>query len=194
MAEIMIVTGGSRGIGAAVARLAGQRGYDVCVNYARAKDRAEEVVKDIEKAGRRAIAVQADVGVEDDLTRLFETVDKELGAVTALVNNAGVDYDTQIAEFELSGLERVYAVNIFALFISAREAIKRMSSERGANGGPSLTSVRFRRVTADYRATSSMRRPKVRSMRSPWVSRASWAVRGSGSPVYARPDTHGYVR
>ncbi len=139
MAGIMIVTGGSRGIGAAIARLAGQRGYDVCVNYAQAKERADEVVAAIEKAGQRAIAVQADVGVEGDLVRLFETVDEELGTVTALINNAGIDYETAIAEFELSGLERVYAVNIFGPFITAREAIKRMSTERGGTGGTIVT-------------------------------------------------------
>ena len=147
MAEIMIVTGGSRGIGAAIARLAGQRGYDVCVNYSRAEERANEVVKDIEEVGQQAIAVQADVGVEADLIRLFETVDKELGGVTALVNNAGVDYDTEIAEFELRGLERVYAVNIFGPFITAREAIKRMSNKRGGKGG---TIVNVGSISARY--------------------------------------------
>ena len=147
MAGIMIVTGGSRGIGAAIAQLAGQRGYDVCVNYTRAKERADEVVKDIEKAGQRAVAVQADVGEEGDLIRLFETVDKELGTVTALVNNAGVDYETPIAEFELSGLERVYAVNIFGPFITAREAIKRMSTKSGGKGG---TIVNVGSISARY--------------------------------------------
>ena len=88
MSKVMIVTGGSRGIGAAIARLAGAKGYDVAVNYAQAKDRAEEVAADIEKAGQRAIAVQADMGKEGDILRMLETVDNELGPVSAIVNNA----------------------------------------------------------------------------------------------------------
>ena len=135
MAKIMIVTGASRGIGAAIARLAGKRGYDVAVNYTRAKDKADAVVRDIEKTGRRAIAVQGDVGSEADLMRLFETVDKSLGRVDALVNNAGVDYETAIVDFKLDGLERVYGVNVFGPFIAAREAIKRMSNKHGGKGG-----------------------------------------------------------
>lgn len=82
--KTLIVTGGSRGIGAATARLAGQRGYAVCVNYLQDRDAAELVAASIP----RAIAVQADIGVEDDVVRLFETVDRELGPLTALVNNA----------------------------------------------------------------------------------------------------------
>lgn len=147
MAKIMIVTGASRGIGAAIARLAGQRGYDVAVNYTRARDKAEAVVRDIEKAGRRAIAVQGDVGAEADLLRLFETTDKSLGPVSALVNNAGVDYETPIVDFELEGLRRVYGVNVFGPFIAAREAIKRMSTQRGGTGG---TIVNVGSISARY--------------------------------------------
>lgn len=147
MAKIMIVTGASRGIGAAIARLAGQRGYDVAVNYTRARDKAEAVVRDIEKAGRRAIAVQGDVGAEADLLRLFETTDKSLGPVSALVNNAGVDYETPIVDFALEGLRRVYGVNVFGPFIAAREAIKRMSTQRGGTGG---TIVNVGSISARY--------------------------------------------
>ncbi len=86
--QIMIVTGGSRGIGAATARLAATRGYDLCVNYLGNVEGAQSVVRDVEAAGRRAIAVQGDVSKEDEVARLFETVDRELGTVTALVNNA----------------------------------------------------------------------------------------------------------
>jgi len=135
MSKVMIVTGASRGIGAAVARLAGAKGYDVAVNYSRAKEKAEGVVNDIEKSGQRAIAVVADIGVEDDVVRMFDTVDKALGPVTALVNNAGIDYETAIEGMKLEGLRRVYAVNIFGPFIAARESIKRMSTKRGGKGG-----------------------------------------------------------
>jgi len=131
----MIVTGASRGIGAAIARLAGKRGYDVAVNYTRAKDKADAVVKDIQKAGQRAIAVQGDVGSEADLVRVFETVDKQLGPLSVLMNNAGVDYETPIEKVELGGIERVYAVNVFGLFIGARESIKRMAKKHGGKGG-----------------------------------------------------------
>ncbi|HYG41413.1 MAG TPA: SDR family NAD(P)-dependent oxidoreductase, partial [Bordetella sp.] len=88
--KVMIVTGGSRGIGAAVARLAAQRGYAVCINYHRRRDAADEVVQAIQAEGGRAIAVAADVADEAQVVQLFQTVDRELGRVQALVNNAGV--------------------------------------------------------------------------------------------------------
>lgn len=147
MSKVMIVTGASRGIGAAVARLAGERGYNVAVNYSRAKEKAEGVVKDIEKSGQRAIAVPADIGAEDDVVRMFETVDKALGPVTALVNNAGIDYTTAIEDMKLDGLKRVYAVNIFGPFIAARESIKRMSTKRGGKGG---TIINIGSISARY--------------------------------------------
>jgi NAD(P)-dependent dehydrogenase (short-subunit alcohol dehydrogenase family) len=135
MSKIMIVTGGSRGIGAAISRGAAARGYDVAVNYTQAQDRALEVVGDIEKLGQRAIAVQADMGNEADILRLLETVDNELGPVSAIVNNAGVDYETLTPDMETAGLHRVFAVNVFGLFIIAREAVKRMSLKHNGKGG-----------------------------------------------------------
>ncbi len=131
----MIVTGGGRGIGAAISRRAGERGYSVAVNYTQAKDRAEEVVSDIEKAGGRAIAVQADMGREDDVIRLLDVVDQELGTGSAVVNNAATDYVTMIKDIELEGLQRAFSVNVFGLFIIAREAVKRMSTKLGGHGG-----------------------------------------------------------
>ena len=135
MSKVMIVTGGSRGIGAAVARLAGAKGYDVAVNYARAGDRAEEVAADIRRAGQRAIAVQADMGKEDDILRMLETIDQELGPVSAVVNNAAIDYETLIPDMTLEGLERVFSINVFGLFIVAREVVTRMSIRQGGLGG-----------------------------------------------------------
>ncbi|MET0226735.1 MAG: SDR family NAD(P)-dependent oxidoreductase, partial [Dokdonella sp.] len=88
--RILLVTGGGRGIGAATARIAATQGYSVCVNYRRDRDAAEQVIADVRKAGQKAIAVAADVAVEADVLRLFETVDRELGPLTALVNNAGI--------------------------------------------------------------------------------------------------------
>jgi NAD(P)-dependent dehydrogenase (short-subunit alcohol dehydrogenase family) len=147
MSKVMIVTGAARGIGAAVARLAGAKGYDVAVNYTRSKDKAEQVVRDVEKSGHRAVAVQGDVGVEDDVLRMFETVDKALGPVSALVNNAGIDYETAIEDMSLERLKRVYAVNIFGPFLAARESIKRMSTKRGGKGG---TIVNVGSISARY--------------------------------------------
>ena len=135
MSGVMIVTGGSRGIGAAISRRAAQSGFDVCVKYARAKDRAEEVVQDVIQAGQRAIAVQADVGTEAGVIELFRQTDAELGQVTALVNNAAIDYETAIVDAELERIHGVFNLNIFGVFISAREAIKRMSTKRGGSGG-----------------------------------------------------------
>lgn len=135
MSGVMIVTGGSRGIGAAISRRAAKCGFDVCVNYARAKDRAEEVVQDVKRAGQRAIAVQADVSTEAGVVELFRQTDAELGSVTALVNNAAIDYETAIVDADLERIHGVFNLNIFAVFVSAREAIKRMSTKHGESGG-----------------------------------------------------------
>ncbi len=135
MAAVMIVTGGSRGIGAAIAQKAARTGFDVAVNYVRAKDRAEQVVAAVEAAGQRAIAVQADVSREEGVAELFRKTDRELGSVTALVNNAAIDYETAIVDAELGRIREVFDLNIFSVFASCREAIKRMSTARGGAGG-----------------------------------------------------------
>lgn len=136
MAKVLIVTGGSRGIGAATSVLGGKRGYKVCVNYQGRKDRADQVVAAIAAAGGAAIAVQGDVANEADVVRLFQTVDRELGPVDALVNNAGIiDPATPVAEAPGDGLARLFAVNVVGSFVCAREAILRMSTQRGGKGG-----------------------------------------------------------
>jgi len=133
MSGVMIVTGGGRGIGAATARLAAARGYAVCINYRKNRAAAEQLARDL---GGRAIAVSADVADEAHVTRLFETVDRELGAVSALVNNAGiVDLATRVEAITRARLERMFAVNVFGSFLCAREAVKRMSRARGGRGG-----------------------------------------------------------
>lgn len=136
MSGILIVTGGSRGIGAACARLGARDGYDVCVNYLAARDRADAVVREVEAQGRRAIAVQADMAIEDDVVRMFETVDRELGTVTALVNNAarGVTYGPT-SRVKAEELAQLWATNITGPFIASREAVKRMSTRNGGKGG-----------------------------------------------------------
>jgi len=136
MTGVLIVTGGSRGIGAATAKLGGARGYKVAVNYNRNPAHAEAVVNEIEKAGGRAIAVQGDVSREDDVVRLFETVDRELGPVTALFNNAGIVHLMKpITEVTESELAEMWRVNITSQFLCAREAAKRMSTKLGGKGG-----------------------------------------------------------
>jgi NAD(P)-dependent dehydrogenase (short-subunit alcohol dehydrogenase family) len=133
---ILLVTGGGRGIGAATARIAAERGYDVCVNYRANSDAAGRVVADIRAAGRRAIAVAADVASEPDVVRMFETCDRELGRVDALVNNAAIlERQTRLDAMDTARLTRVFATNVVGPFLCAREAVKRMSTKYGGRGG-----------------------------------------------------------
>jgi NAD(P)-dependent dehydrogenase (short-subunit alcohol dehydrogenase family) len=133
---ILLVTGGSRGIGAATARVAAERGYDVCVNYRANKDAADRVVAEIRAAGRRAIAVAADVSSERDVVKMFETCDRELGRVDALVNNAAVlERQTRLDAMDADRVMRVLAINVVGPFLCAREAVKRMSTKYGGRGG-----------------------------------------------------------
>lgn len=136
MAGVLIVTGGSRGIGAATARLGAREGYAVAVNYNASPDRAEAVVADIKSAGGKAIAVKADVSTEEGAKLLFETVDRELGTVTALFNNAGIIHRNMLIEdSDLAEIERMWRVNISSQFLCAREAVRRMSTKHGGKGG-----------------------------------------------------------
>ncbi|MDX1488382.1 MAG: SDR family NAD(P)-dependent oxidoreductase, partial [Acidiferrobacterales bacterium] len=136
MGGVAIVTGASRGIGAAVAKLLGANGYAVCVNYRAGKEAAERVVADIAEKGGQAIAVTADVGQSADVRRLFETVDEKLGTVTALVNNAGIHGPrTRVDELKLEDLQQVLAVNVVGLIACSQEALRRMSTRHGGSGG-----------------------------------------------------------
>lgn len=136
MGKIILVTGGSRGIGAATARLAAQRGYIVCINYLRNSGAADAVVRDIVDAGGAAIALPADVSSEADVIRLFKTVDDSLGPVSALVNNVGVvERQTRVEHMDAARLNRVFAANVTGSFLCAREAIRRMSTKHGGKGG-----------------------------------------------------------
>ncbi len=134
--KVLVVTGASRGIGAATARLAAQQGYAVAVNYAADSAAADEVVSVIRAASGRAIAVRADVAREDDVLAMFATVDRELGRLTALVNNAGVvDVSQRVDEMSLARLERMFDINVIGSIVCAREAIRRMSTRHGGRGG-----------------------------------------------------------
>jgi NAD(P)-dependent dehydrogenase (short-subunit alcohol dehydrogenase family) len=133
---VVLITGGSRGIGAATARLAADRGYAVCINYRSARDAAEAVVQEIERDGGQALAVRADVAVETDVARLFEACDRAFGPLTALVNNAGVlERQARLEAIDRARLERVFATNLFGAFACAREAVRRMSTKHGGAGG-----------------------------------------------------------
>jgi len=134
--EVLLVTGASRGIGAATARLAARRGYAVAVNYSSNREAADAVVRDIAKGGGRAIAVQCDVADEAQVLAMFDRVDGELGRLTALVNNAGVvDVSQRVDEMSLARLERMFGINVIGSIVCAREAIKRMSTQHGGRGG-----------------------------------------------------------
>ena len=131
-----MITGASRGIGAATARLAAARGYTVCVNYRRRRPEAEDVVRAIESAGGHAFAVQADIGSEPDVLRLFDTIDRQAGRLTALVNNAAtLETQMRLETMDAARLDRVFNTNIVGSFLCAREAVRRMSHAHGGAGG-----------------------------------------------------------
>ena len=147
MPKILLVTGAGRGIGAATARLATERGYDVCVNYVHDRESALAVVADIELGGGKAIAVAADVSVEADVVRLYETIDRQLGPLSALVNNAGVlERQAPVRAIDAARLQRVFATNVIGSFLCAREAVRRMSRANCGSGGAivNLSSVAAR--------------------------------------------------
>jgi NAD(P)-dependent dehydrogenase (short-subunit alcohol dehydrogenase family) len=136
MSKIMIGTGGGRGIGAATARLGAERGYAVAINYQRNRETAEALVQKINDSGGKAIAVAGDVALEADVVRLFETVDRSLGRLNALVNNAGiVDRGTRVEHLGAERITRMFAVNVTGSFLCAREAVTRMSTRHGGGGG-----------------------------------------------------------
>jgi NAD(P)-dependent dehydrogenase (short-subunit alcohol dehydrogenase family) len=134
--QVLLITGGSRGIGAATALLAAQRGFAVAVNYASNSLAADEVVRTIRERGGRAISVQADVGDEAQVKAMFDKLDAKFGRLGALVNNAGVvDVQARVDGMSLERLERMFRVNVIGSFLCAREAVRRMSTRHGGSGG-----------------------------------------------------------
>ena len=132
----LIVTGGGRGIGAAAARLAAQQGYAIAVNYRENESTAASVAREIEQGNGRAIAIQADISEEEEVVRLFETAERKLGRVVALVNNAGITGGfSRLEDLTAPTLRRVLAVNVTGAMLCAREAVRRMSLRRGGAGG-----------------------------------------------------------
>jgi NAD(P)-dependent dehydrogenase (short-subunit alcohol dehydrogenase family) len=136
MANTVVITGGSRGIGAASARLAARYGFAVCVGYRADAEAAERVVSDIRAAGGEAIAVRVDVANEEDVIALFETAERRLGPIVGLVNNAAmVAQHSRVEDISLARLQRMFAVNALGPFLCSREAVRRMSMSRGGLGG-----------------------------------------------------------
>jgi NAD(P)-dependent dehydrogenase (short-subunit alcohol dehydrogenase family) len=136
LSGVLLVTGASRGIGAAVARLAARDGWDVGINYVANEARAKEVVAAVEVAGRRAVALRADVSVEAEVVRLFEECEARLGPLRGLVNNAGViTAYGRVDALSDEALQRNFAVNTIAYFLCAREAVRRLSTRHGGPGG-----------------------------------------------------------
>jgi NAD(P)-dependent dehydrogenase (short-subunit alcohol dehydrogenase family) len=134
--NILLITGGSRGIGAATARLAAQRGYTVCFTYLHNQAAAEAVVAGITAAGGCALAIAADIRVEGEVVRLFEQIDAQIGPIAALVNNAGIlDQQMRVDQMDAARLQRMFTTNIVGPFLCAREAVLRMSTRYGGAGG-----------------------------------------------------------
>lgn len=136
MSKLVLITGGSRGIGAATALLAARQGYAVAVNYASNSLAADEVVRQIRQSGGQAMAVRADVAREEQVLAMFEQIDAKFGRLSALVNNAGVvGMTTRVDAITLARLQRIFEINVFGSFVCAREAVRRMSTRYGGTGG-----------------------------------------------------------
>ncbi|WP_396431035.1 SDR family oxidoreductase [Limnohabitans sp.] len=136
MNKVLLVTGGSRGIGAATALLAAQKGWSVAVNYTANSLAADEVVRQIRASGGQAMSVQADVADEAQVLRMFEHIDAKLGRLSGLVNNAGVvDVAARVDEMSVARWKRMFDINVIGSLICAREAVRRMSTRHGGEGG-----------------------------------------------------------
>ena len=134
--RILLVTGGSRGIGAATCLLAAQQGWQVAVNYTHNAQAAQEVVAHIKNAGGQALAIQTDVADEAQVLRMYETIDQQMGRITGLVNNAGVvDVTARLEDMSVARLKRMFDVNVIGSMVVAREAVRRMSTKHGGAGG-----------------------------------------------------------
>lgn len=153
--DVLLITGGSRGIGAATARLAAAAGYRVAINYREREDAAAELVREIEDNGGHALAIRADVSDEADIERLFAELDEAFGRVDALVNSAGIGGNQDaVANFDAAVLARLFRVNVIGAMLCCREAVRRMSTAAGGRGG-AIVNVSSMAATIGGRAGSS---------------------------------------
>jgi NAD(P)-dependent dehydrogenase (short-subunit alcohol dehydrogenase family) len=153
--RVLLITGGSRGIGAATARLAAAEGFAVAVNYRDRLDAAAEVVADIAASGGTALAFQGDVSIEADVRRMFDEIDRDLGPVAALVNSAGINGARgRVADFSADALTMLFAVNVIGTMLCCREAVRRMSTRAGGAGG-AIVNVSSMAATIGGRAGAS---------------------------------------
>ena len=158
------MTGASRGIGAAIATLAAERGFSVAVNFATGEAEAQAVVEQIVSSGGRALAIQADVGREEDILRLFETAERELGPIKALVNNAAITGGfARVDSVSAEALARVMAVNVTGTILCAREAVRRMSTRHGGSGGAIVNISSRAAHTGARRRVGTLRRVQGRN-------------------------------
>lgn len=136
MSRVMLITGASRGIGAATARLAAHQGYALCLNYHQREDAVKQVLEQVHAAGASAITVKADVADENQVLQMFEVIDREFGQLDVLVNNAGMlEQQMRLEQMDAARWTRVLGANVIGSFLCAREAIKRMSTQHGGQGG-----------------------------------------------------------
>lgn len=136
MSKVLLITGASRGIGAETARLAARRGYSLCLNYLSNREPAETLGQSLRGDGHHVMLHQADVGVESEVMAMYEAIDNEFGRLDGLVNNAGIlEQQSDVVDMSLERWQRIFNINVFGSFLCAREAVKRMSTTRGGQGG-----------------------------------------------------------
>jgi NAD(P)-dependent dehydrogenase (short-subunit alcohol dehydrogenase family) len=183
----LIVTGGSRGIGAAISRLAVARGYAVAINYLSDADSANTLVHEISQSGGRAAALQADMGNEPDILQLFKYAEKTLGPLTALVNNAAITGGfARVDSVQSEMLARLLAINVTGPFLCCREAVRRLSTSMAVVAAPSSTSLPAPRNWVLLENGCTMRPAKPPWIRSPWVSLAKSPPKASVSTAFLR--------
>ena len=182
MTGTVLITGGSRGIGAATARLAARHGYAVAINYRVERERAEALVAEIAQAGGKAVAVRADVAQQSEVERMFGEVGERLGRLSALVNAAGITGGppTKAADFKQAALERLLAVNVIGTMLCCREAVRHMSRAHGGAGGAIVNVSSMAAAIGGRPGRSLTPPPRRRSTASPSASPRKWRGTASG--------------